>query len=56
MFRHNYWPASLPSSRPKAIPIFWHAFALTLRGFDTYFWHHTQKPDWVIHRPEPKPP
>jgi hypothetical protein len=19
----------------------------TLRGFDTYFWNHTQKPDWV---------
>jgi hypothetical protein len=20
---------------------------LTLRGFETYFWSHTQKPDWV---------
>jgi hypothetical protein len=22
---------------------------LTLRGFETYFWSHTRKPDWVIH-------
>ncbi len=28
----------------------------TLRGFDTYFWSHTNKPDWVIHGPEPSPP
>ena len=28
----------------------------TLRGFETYFWGHTKKPDWVAHRPEPRPP
>jgi hypothetical protein len=28
----------------------------TLRGFDTYFWSHTNKPDWVIRGPEPRPP
>src|ERR1017187_5412053 len=28
----------------------------TLRGFETCFWRHTKKPDWVVHRPAPKPP
>jgi protein-tyrosine phosphatase len=31
----------------------------TLRGFDTYFWHHTQKPAWAKApggRPNSKPP
>ena len=26
----------------------------TLRGFETYFWRHTRKPDWVVRRPEQK--
>ena len=28
----------------------------TLRGFRDYFWHHTRKPDWVVRRPEQRPP
>ena len=26
----------------------------TLRGFETYFWRHTQKPDWAL-VPSPEP-